>query len=132
MLSVLKLPVCFSLGPLQTVYGLICSTFLGKEVLIEKKNQNLSNQTVKNDVKRLNKADRNVRTAWYSSETKLLLEYMKANSRCVQSAKRRTELILWLGWIGVMLILDSAEVEDLWIPKSGAQFLIPGMNCMWQ
>lgn len=84
----LKQPESLSVGPLQTKFDPVVSTFSKEEVLKQEENGRLWNPTVKHIVESLDKEDGDGGTAWYSSMKKPLFEYMEADSGRVYSAKR--------------------------------------------
>lgn len=85
---------------------------------------------MKHVVERLDKEDIDTETVRYAYTKKMLLEYIEAVSILVWCAKRRMELGLSFGWIGALLILDSAKKEEVWILKLGGRFQITVMDCL--
>lgn len=62
----------------------------------------------------------------------LLLNYMEYKSGPLWSAKRSTELNVWLGWVGAKLSLDSPKQKVFSMTNSTGWFLITCKDCVQQ
>lgn len=54
---------------------------------------------------------------------------MKEDGACMQSAKGRALLDVWIGLIAGQLNLNGAYDEKLWVPRSGGRCLLNVMRC---